>query len=58
MPMIKSGNNYVRLFDTGSDIGTVGKSLPNSGNPTSVVSITTDQFNNLITAYPGVATIK
>jgi len=53
MPMTRSGSNFLRTFDTGKDIGVVGKGLENAGSRTSIMTVVTDKINNLITAYPG-----
>ncbi|TXC84868.1 adhesin [Paraburkholderia azotifigens] len=44
------GVRYVREVDVGSPIGT---DRFNNGQPTSVMTVMTDKYGNLVTAFPG-----
>lgn len=45
------GVRYVREVDVGRSIGTDKFS---GGQPTSIMTVMTDKFGNLVTAFPGV----
>ncbi|WP_084069108.1 adhesin [Paraburkholderia heleia] len=45
-----SGVSYVREVDTGRVIGT---DKFNNNQPTTVMTVLTDQYGNLVTAFPG-----
>ena len=47
----KQGVRYVREVDTGRPIGT---DKFNDGKSTSIMTVMTDKFGNLVTAFPGV----